>query len=67
MVPVYVCVNEYRRRMEDEIDMKPGDKIEVLMDDGEYKDGWYQGKNLRTAQVGLYPAVFTQPDRRAHV
>ncbi|UCS19221.1 uncharacterized protein HLK63_C01705 [Nakaseomyces glabratus] len=61
MVPVYVCVNEYRRRMEDEIDMKPGDKIEVLMDDGEYKDGWYQGKNLRTAQVGLYPAVFTQP------
>ncbi|KAL3231068.1 Sterile alpha motif [Nakaseomyces bracarensis] len=58
--PLYVCVNEYRRRMEDEIDLKPGDKVEVLTDDGEYNDGWYYGKNLRTLKTGLYPAVFTR-------
>lgn len=46
--------------MEDEIDLKPGDKIEVLTDDGEYNDGWYYGKNLRTLKTGLYPAVFTR-------
>ncbi|CAI4985948.1 CFC_HP_G0089510.mRNA.1.CDS.1 [Saccharomyces cerevisiae] len=46
--------------MEDELDMKPGDKIKVITDDEEYKDGWYFGRNLRTNEEGLYPVVFTQ-------
>lgn len=58
--PMYIAINEYFKRMEDELDMKPGDKIKVLTDDEEYKDGWYFGRNLRTNEEGLYPVVFTQ-------
>ncbi|EJS44002.1 boi2p [Saccharomyces arboricola H-6] len=57
---VYIAINEYFKRMEDELDMKPGDKIKVITDDEEYKDGWYFGRNLRTNEEGLYPVVFTQ-------
>lgn len=58
--PMYICINEYSKRMEDELDMKPGDKIQVITDDREYNDGWYFGLNLRTKEEGLYPVVFTQ-------
>lgn len=58
--PMYIAINEYFKRMEDELDMKPGDKIKVITDDEEYKDGWYFGRNLRTNEEGLYPVAFTQ-------
>lgn len=58
--PIYICINEYSQRMEDELNMKPGDKIQVITDDEEYNDGWYFGRNLRTKEEGLYPVVFTQ-------
>ncbi|SJM85375.1 related to protein BOI2 [Zygosaccharomyces bailii] len=57
---IYIVVNEYSKRMQDELDMKPGDKIQVIMDDEEYNDGWYYGRNLRTNEEGLYPVIFTQ-------
>ncbi|CCE65206.1 hypothetical protein TPHA_0K00720 [Tetrapisispora phaffii CBS 4417] len=59
-LPIYIAINEYSKRMEDELDFRPGDKIQVLLDDEEYNDGWYFGRNLRTQEEGLYPAVFTQ-------
>lgn len=43
--------------MEDELDMNPGDKIQVINDDGEFNDGWFYGRNLRTKEEGLYPVV----------
>ncbi|AET40990.1 uncharacterized protein Ecym_7141 [Eremothecium cymbalariae DBVPG len=57
---MYIAINEYSKRMEDELDMKPGDKIEAITDDQEYNDGWYYGRNLRTGEEGLYPKLFTQ-------
>lgn len=57
---IYIVINEYSKRMQDELDMKPGDKIQVIMDDEEYNDGWYYGRNLRTKEEGLYPVSFTQ-------
>ncbi|SCU95275.1 LAME_0F11496g1_1 [Lachancea meyersii CBS 8951] len=57
---LFITITEYHKRMEDELDMKPGDKIEVITDDEEYNDGWYYGRNLRTEEEGLYPKVFTQ-------
>lgn len=56
----YIAINEYTKRMEDELDMKPGDKIQVITTDEEYNDGWFYGRNLRTKEEGLYPMVFTQ-------
>ncbi|CCE63168.1 hypothetical protein TPHA_0E00730 [Tetrapisispora phaffii CBS 4417] len=64
--PLYIAINQYEKRMEDELNMQLGDKIQVITDDSEYNDGWYYGKNLRTQEEGLYPVVFTQtfvPDR----
>lgn len=58
--PLFICITEYSKRMDDELDMRPGDKIQVVTDDGSYNDGWYFGKNLRTQEEGLYPKVFTQ-------
>lgn len=58
--PLYIAINAYTKRMEDELDMNPGDKIQVINDDGEFHDGWYYGRNLRTKEEGLYPVVFTQ-------
>lgn len=58
--PMRIVVNTYKRRMDDELDLKPGDKISVITDDEEYNDGWYFGKNLVTGKVGLFPRNFTQ-------
>lgn len=58
--PMRIVVNTYKRRMDDELDLRPGDKISVITDDEEYNDGWYFGKNLVTGKVGLFPRNFTQ-------
>ncbi|CAL9732317.1 protein BOB1 [Monosporozyma unispora] len=58
--PIRIVVNTYKRRMDDELDLRPGDKVSVITDDEEYNDGWYFGKNLTTGKVGLFPRNFTQ-------
>lgn len=58
--PMYIAVNPYQKRMDDELDLVPGDKIQVINDDAEYNDGWFFGRNLRTKKEGLYPVIFTQ-------
>ncbi|EDO19574.1 hypothetical protein Kpol_1018p107 [Vanderwaltozyma polyspora DSM 70294] len=57
---IFIAINEYNKRMDDELDLKLGDKVRVITDDEDYHDGWYYGKNLRTGLEGLYPVVFTQ-------
>lgn len=58
--PMFVAIAAYNKRMEDELDMLPGDRIKVINDDSLYHDGWYLGTNLRTNEQGLYPLNFTQ-------
>lgn len=57
---IYQVIKEFNARLEDELTLKVGDKIEVISDDKEYNDGWYMGKSLSTGSVGLYPKSFTQ-------
>lgn len=57
---VYLCIKQFNARLGDELNLKIGDKVEVLADDSEYNDGWYMGKNMLTNEVGLYPKSFTQ-------
>lgn len=57
---VYVCIKQFNARLGDELNLKVGDKIEVLADDSEYNDGWYMGRNIVTNNVGLFPKSFTK-------
>lgn len=54
---VVQVVNPYKKNLEDEIDLHVGDQIQVILDDEEYNDGWYYGKNLRTNLIGLSPSA----------
>lgn len=57
---ISLCIKQFNARLGDELNLKVGDKVEVLADDSEYNDGWFMGKNLLTEEVGLYPKSFTQ-------
>ncbi|CUM64096.1 uncharacterized protein PRCAT00001686001 [Priceomyces carsonii] len=57
---LYLCIKQFNARLGDELNLKPGDKVEVLADDSEYNDGWYMGRNIVSQEVGLYPKSFTQ-------
>lgn len=57
---IYVCIKQFNARLGDELNLKVGDRIEVLADDSEYNDGWYMGRNVVLNKVGLFPKLFTQ-------
>lgn len=57
---VYQVIKDFNPRLEDELLLKVGDKIEVISDDSEYNDGWYMGRSLSSGKVGLYPKTFTR-------
>ncbi|CCD25222.1 Boi1p NDAI_0E04050 [Naumovozyma dairenensis CBS 421] len=61
MSQILLVQNKYLKQMEDELDLKIGDKIKVITDDGKYNDGWYLGENLKTKEKGLFPVQFTKP------
>lgn len=50
---VYTVVSTYTPTLSDEIDIQPGDKVEILI---EYDDGWCQGINLSRGNIkGVFP------------
>ncbi|KAI7869294.1 hypothetical protein BDF14DRAFT_1723081 [Spinellus fusiger] len=50
---VFTVVSTYAPTLSDEIDIQPGDQVEVL---AEYDDGWCQGINLSRGQArGVFP------------
>ncbi|SMN20593.1 similar to Saccharomyces cerevisiae YER114C BOI2 Protein implicated in polar growth, functionally redundant with Boi1p [Maudiozyma saulgeensis] len=57
---ILIATKSYSRRMDDEITIKPGNKIEVITNDEEFNDGWYVGRNIETGQEGLFPRLFTE-------
>lgn len=57
---IYVCIKQFNARLGDELNLKVGDKIEILADDSEYNDGWYMGRNIVSSEVGLFPKSFTR-------
>ncbi|GMG36120.1 unnamed protein product [Ambrosiozyma monospora] len=57
---LFTVIKEFNARLGDELNISPGDTVELISDDSEYDDGWYMGKNLTTNKVGLYPKVFTK-------
>ncbi|KAL4775582.1 hypothetical protein BDW60DRAFT_178482 [Aspergillus nidulans var. acristatus] len=54
-----LVVHDFTARSEDELDLRKGERIELVeLDDG-FGDGWYLGKDLRTGITGLFPGVYT--------
>ncbi|KAL4906560.1 hypothetical protein BDW74DRAFT_150671 [Aspergillus multicolor] len=54
-----LVIHDFAARSEDELDLRKGEKIELVeLDDG-FGDGWYLGKDLKTGMTGLFPGVYT--------
>ncbi|KAJ5095746.1 hypothetical protein NUU61_005102 [Penicillium alfredii] len=53
-------VHEFSGRGEDELTLKPLEKIELVELDEEFGDGWYLGKLLDTDKTGLFPGNYTR-------
>ncbi|KAI8376207.1 uncharacterized protein BYT42DRAFT_486752, partial [Radiomyces spectabilis] len=50
---VFTVISTYTPTLSDEVDIQPGDQVEVLV---EYDDGWCQGINLSRGHVkGVFP------------
>ncbi|KAI7882594.1 hypothetical protein K492DRAFT_118517, partial [Lichtheimia hyalospora FSU 10163] len=50
---VFPVISTYTPTLSDELDIQPGDQVEVLV---EYDDGWCQGVNLsRGSSKGVFP------------
>ncbi|KAJ3333746.1 E3 ubiquitin-protein ligase sh3rf2 [Blyttiomyces sp. JEL0837] len=48
----YVVVHNYDAHLKDEIDLRPGQQVEVLQI---YDDGWAKGRNIVTGLTGTFP------------
>ncbi|KAE8372748.1 hypothetical protein BDV26DRAFT_87590 [Aspergillus bertholletiae] len=54
-----LVVHDFEARGPDELNLRRGEKIELVeLDDG-FGDGWYLGKDLDTGTQGLFPGVYT--------
>ncbi|KAL4791987.1 hypothetical protein BDV19DRAFT_381178 [Aspergillus venezuelensis] len=54
-----LIVHDFDARSDDELTLRKGEKIELVeLDDG-FGDGWYLGKDIKTATTGLFPGVYT--------
>lgn len=60
--PNAVAVKAYRKKLEDELDLVPGDRIIVLTS---ADDGWVRGTSVRTGITGWFHNMFIQLDADA--
>ncbi|KAF2820455.1 polarized growth protein Boi2 [Ophiobolus disseminans] len=56
-----VVVHEFLARSPDELNLRRGDRIELIERDDDFGDGWFLGKNTETGENGLFPEVYTRP------
>ncbi|KAI5797417.1 hypothetical protein DFH27DRAFT_102531 [Peziza echinospora] len=58
--PRYLLVlHDFEARSPDELTLKKGERVELLLDDNEFGDGWYHGRSLVTKMEGLFPQIYT--------
>lgn len=48
-------VDNFDARGDDELTLRPGDKIELIELDEGFGDGWYLGKHTVNERTGLFP------------
>lgn len=60
MVEYVYARHDFIPEHEDEISFRAGERIEVVLRDDLYSDGWWEGRNL-AGKVGLFPESYTQP------
>lgn len=54
---IVVSLYDYRAQRGDELDLKIGDEILVLVRENE---NWWLGKSIETSQEGYFPAAYVQ-------
>ena len=56
-----MLADDFEARGPDELNLRRGEKIELVeLDDG-FGDGWYLGKDLNTGTQGLFPGGMVSP------
>ncbi|KAJ3121067.1 hypothetical protein HK098_004036 [Nowakowskiella sp. JEL0407] len=55
-------IKEYRPMLEDEVELVPGDIVEV---EDEFEDGWGVGTNLATNEFGAFPLSCLESDKKS--
>lgn len=54
-----LVLHDFHARSPDELTLKKGERVELLLDDSDYGDGWYLGRSLTSNERGLFPEVYT--------
>ena len=47
--------DSFESRSSDELGIAKDDRIELIELDGEFGDGWFLGKNIKSGTIGLFP------------
>ncbi|KAL2115838.1 hypothetical protein VTJ04DRAFT_10093 [Mycothermus thermophilus] len=61
---ILVVIHDFTARSSDELTLAKGDRVELLERDDEFGDGWYLGRHVVTGASGLFPEVYTRPERK---
>ncbi|KAL2264821.1 hypothetical protein VTJ83DRAFT_7331 [Remersonia thermophila] len=61
---ILVVIHDFKARSSDELTLAKGDRVELLERDDEFGDGWYLGRHVVTGNSGLFPEVYTRPEKK---
>ncbi|KAL1836166.1 hypothetical protein VTJ49DRAFT_5483 [Mycothermus thermophilus] len=61
---ILVVIHDFTARSSDELTLAKGDRVELLERDDEFGDGWYLGRHVVTGNSGLFPEVYTRPEKK---
>ncbi|KAF1813895.1 hypothetical protein P152DRAFT_297056 [Eremomyces bilateralis CBS 781.70] len=58
---ILIVIHDFEARTPDELGLSKGDRIELLVRDDDFGDGWFLGKHTLNGLEGLFPEVYTTP------
>ncbi|KAL7904210.1 hypothetical protein GGI35DRAFT_205472 [Trichoderma velutinum] len=61
---ILIVIHDFVIRSSDELDLKKGDRVELLERDDQFGDGWFLGRHIANNNTGLFPEVYTRPISR---
>lgn len=50
-----MAADDFSARTGDELNLRRGERIELIERDDEFGDGWFLGKHIKSGETGLFP------------